>query len=123
MRRIVLRSTPSTREISRCDFPAFSKVWTEIRKLGFKTFTPGPFFSQKGLSVTSRRRSSSAPTGVDLRHQGGGVRPGHGWGILGHRRGAKGSLWLDAMTLLARRPNFNLAHAAVCSAIDSALLR
>lgn len=32
-------------------------------------------------------------------------------------------MWLDAMILLARRPNFNLAHVAVCSVIDSALLR
>lgn len=44
MRRIVLRSTPSTRSISRWDLPASSKVWTEIRKFGFKTFTPrAPF--------------------------------------------------------------------------------
>jgi hypothetical protein len=51
MRRIVLRSTPSTRHISRCDFPASIKVWTEIRKLGFKTFTPGhPSFRKKGLA-------------------------------------------------------------------------
>ena len=47
MRRIVLRSTPSTRAISRWDLPPSSKVWIEIRKFGFKTFTPGPLFSQK----------------------------------------------------------------------------
>src|SRR6202522_4695879 len=57
MRRIVLRSTPRTRSISRWDLPASSRVWTEIRKFGFKTFTPGPFSAEKGHSVTSRRRS------------------------------------------------------------------
>ena len=50
IRRIVLRSTPSTRAISRWDLPASSKVWTEIRKFGFKTFTPGPFSRKKGLA-------------------------------------------------------------------------
>jgi hypothetical protein len=50
-------TTPSTRAISRWDLPASSNVWIEIRKLGFKTFTPGPFFREKGPSVTSRRRS------------------------------------------------------------------
>jgi hypothetical protein len=60
---------PSTRSISRWDLPASSRVWTEIRKFGFKTFTPDPFSAEKGLSVTSRRPlASSAPTGVDLPH-------------------------------------------------------
>ena len=36
---------------------------------------------------------------------------------------AKGSQWLDAVTLLARRPNFGLAQAAVYFAIDSELLQ
>ena len=36
---------------------------------------------------------------------------------------AKGSLWLDVMMLLARRPNSNLAYAAAYSVIDSVLPR
>ena len=70
MRRIVLRSTPSTRSISRWDLPASSRVWTEIRKFGFKTFTPRPFFRRKRAQRNvPPPLSSSAPTGVDLRHQ------------------------------------------------------
>jgi hypothetical protein len=50
MRRIVLRSTPITRSISRWALPASSNVWIAIRKFGFKTFTPGPLFAKKGAA-------------------------------------------------------------------------
>ena len=41
-RRIVLRSTPVRRSISRYVTPCFSSVSMAMRKCGFKTFTPGP---------------------------------------------------------------------------------
>ena len=52
-RRIVLRSTPVKRSISRCPRTWRSSVSTVIRRCAFKTFTfPPPF---KRGSVTSRR--------------------------------------------------------------------
>jgi hypothetical protein len=82
-----LRSTPSTRHISRCDFPASSKVWTEIRKLAFKTFTPSPF-RKKRLSVPSRRRSLARRRPAPIYGiKGGGVCPGQRWRKLAGRRG------------------------------------
>ncbi len=41
-RRIVFRSTPVRRAISRCVAPPCSSVSMVIRKCDFKTFTPSP---------------------------------------------------------------------------------
>ena len=53
-RRIVLRSTPVRRSISRCPRPWRSSVSTVIRRCDFKTFNSPPPV-QIGSSVTSRR--------------------------------------------------------------------
>ena len=53
-RRIVLRSTPVRRSISRWLAPLASNVWMVIRKCCFKTFTPGSL-GCRGISVTSRQ--------------------------------------------------------------------
>ena len=86
MRRMVLRSTPIRRSISRWPRPWRSSVSTVIRRCGLKTFTPrAP--DQKGGQrnvpplISPRRRP--AP----VQPQGGGVSTGQAWGKMGGRQG------------------------------------
>ena len=72
-RRIVLRPPRSPVQSRAGPCPPAAAFEIEIRKFGFKTFnSSAPFFAKRAQRNVPPLLSSSAPTGVDLPHQGGG---------------------------------------------------